>query len=99
MMTMTEKTVEYSPTSRALEVKSFAAGIERLAAHIEIGQEQNATKEQIADAEKAALALLRNAPLVIRAIRSLEGFADEFAQNVTGRRDDIMTSMFGPDTE
>lgn len=95
---MTEKTIVYTPTLRALEVKSFAAGIETLAAQIEIGQEQDATKEQIADAEKAALALLRNAPIAIRAIRSLEGFADEFAQNATGRRDEIMTSMFGPDT-
>jgi hypothetical protein len=83
---------------RALELKGFAAGVETLAAQIEAGQAKDATKEEIADAEQAALALLRNSPIAVRAIRSLEGYADEFAQRATDRRDEIMTSMFGPDT-
>jgi hypothetical protein len=98
MDSMTEKTIVYTPTLRALEVKSFAEGVQLLAEQIESGQAKDATKEQIADAEKAALALLRNAPLAIRAIRGLEGFADEFAQHATDRRDEIMTALYGPDT-
>lgn len=95
---MTDEPIEYTPTLRALEVKSFAEGVQMLAEQIEAGQAKDATKEQIADAERAALSLLRNAPIALRAIRGLEDFADEFTQRGTQRRDEIMTSMFGPDT-
>jgi hypothetical protein len=95
---MTEKTIVFTPRLRALELKGFAAGVETLAAQIEAGQAKDATKEEIADAEQAALALLRNSPIAIRAIRSLEGYADEFAQLATDRRDEIMTTLYGPDT-
>lgn len=87
-----------SPMLTALELKSFAAGVERLAAQLEAGQADDATKEQLVSAEQAALALLRNAPLAVRAIRRLEGYADEIASSAAERRDGIMTSMFGPDT-
>ncbi len=95
---MTEKTTEATPTLLALELRGFAAGVESLAAQIEIGSAEDATKEQHADAERAALSLLRNAPLAIRAIRRLEGFAESTTERATKNRDDIMTSMFGPDT-
>lgn len=87
-----------TPKLTALELKSFAAGVERLAAQIEAGQADDASKEQLADAENAALALLRNAPLAVRAIRRLEGYAEETTELATRKRDEIMTSMFGPDT-
>lgn len=87
-----------SPMLTALELKSFAAGVERLAAQLEAGQADDASKEQLVSAEQAALALLRNAPLAVRAIRRLEGYADEIASSAAERRDGIMTSMFGPDT-
>ncbi len=96
---MTEKTIEVTPTLLALELKGFAAGVQTLAEQIETGSAKEATKEQLVDAENAALALLRNAPLAIRAIRRLEGFAEATAERATKKRDDIMTSMFGPDTE
>lgn len=95
---MTEQTIKFTPKLRALELKGFAEGVQLLAEQIEAGQAADATKEQIADAEQAALALLRNSPIAVRAIRSLEDFADEFAQRAIERRDEIMTSMFGPDT-
>lgn len=96
---MTEKnTTEPTPTLLALELRGFAAGVESLAAQIEIGSMEDATKEQRVDAENAALALLRNAPLAVRAIRRLEGFAETTAERAVKNRDDIMTSMFGPDT-
>jgi hypothetical protein len=106
-MTKTSNTAESTPKVRALELKGFAEGVQRLVEHIEAGQRVDTSKERLTPAEKAtlagaeqaALALLRNAPLAIRAIRGLEGFADEYAQVATGRRDEIMTSMFGPDDE
>lgn len=97
MMTDTGKH-KATPTLTALELKGFAAGVERLAAQIQIGQADDATKEQLADAENAALALLRNAPLAVSAIHRLERYADEVATSAAERRDGIMTSMFGPDT-
>jgi hypothetical protein len=96
---MTEKnTPEPTPTLLALELRGFAAGVESLAAQLEIGNMKDATKEQRHAAENAALALLRNAPLAIRSIRRLEGFAEATAERATKNRDAIMTSMFGPDT-
>ena len=96
-MTETNGNHAATPTLTALELKGFAAGVERLAAQIEAGRADDATKEQLADAENAALALLRNAPLAVRAIRRLEGYADEVTTSAAERRDDIMSSMFGPD--
>lgn len=87
-----------TPTIAALELKGFAEGVQLLAKQIETGQAPDATKDQLVDAESAALALLRNAPLAIKAIRRLEDFADRTTENATKRRDEIMTSMFGPDT-
>lgn len=87
-----------TPTLTALELKGFAAGVERLAAQIETAQAEDATKEQRAIAEQAALAVLRNGPIAVRAIRRLESYAEEITDKATDRRDDIMTSMFGPDT-
>lgn len=87
-----------TPKLTALELKGFAEGVQVLAEQIETGQAEDATKDQIADAEQAALALLRNAPLAVRSIRRLEGYADEIASSAAERRDGIMTSMFGPDT-
>lgn len=95
---MTDTQPLITPTLLALELKGFAAGVERLAAQIQTGQAADATKEQLVDAENAALALLRNAPLAVRSIRRLEGFADDVARSAAERRDGIMTSMFGPDT-
>jgi hypothetical protein len=100
MMNMT-----ITPKTAAAELKGFADAVQRLVQQIEAGQAVDTTKERLmpaekanlAGAEQAALSLLRNAPIAIRAIRSLEGFADEFAQDANSRRDDIMTSMFGPD--
>jgi hypothetical protein len=97
---MTEKnTPEPTPTLLALELRGFASGVQGLATQIEIGNMKDATKEQRADAENAALALLRNAPLAIRSIRRLESFAEATAERAAKNRDKIMTSMFGPDTE
>jgi hypothetical protein len=96
---MTEKTTKATPTLLALELRGFAAGVEALAAQIEIGDTEDATKEQRVDAENAAHALLRNAPLAVRAIRRLEGYAEATTERAAQQRDDIMTSMFGPDTE
>lgn len=96
---MTEKTIEVTPTLLALELRGLAEGMQALAEQLETGSVKDATKEQRVDAENAALALLRNAPLAVRAIRRLEGFADETARQATKNRDKIMTSMFGPDTE
>lgn len=96
---MKEKQLEATPTLLALELKGFAEGVQALAAQLEIGSMKDATKEQRVDAENAALALLRNAPIAVIAIRGLEGFADETARQATKNRDKIMTSMFGPDTE
>lgn len=87
-----------TPLLTAVELKGFAEGVERLAAQIEIGRAADATKEQLADAENAALALLRNAPLAVRSIRRLEGYAEEITERAAGRRDSIMSTMFGPDT-
>lgn len=95
-----------APQLRALELKGFAEGVQRLVEQIEAGQRVDTTKAQLmpaekanlAGAEQAALALLRNSPIAVRAIRSLEGYADEYMQQATARRDEIMTSMFGPDT-
>lgn len=94
---MTDKT-KATPKTAALELKGFAEGVQLLAEQIETGQAKAATKDQLVDAENAALALLRNAPLAVRAIRRLEDFADEVAKTATDRRDEIMTSMFGPDS-
>lgn len=96
---MTEKTIEVTPTLLALELRGLAEGMQALAEQLETGSAKDATKEQLVDAENAALALLRNAPLAVRAIRRLEGFADETTRQATKNRDKIMTSMFGPDTE
>jgi hypothetical protein len=61
-------------------------------------QETTAPQLRALELKQAALALLRNSPIAVRAIRSLEGYADEYMQQATARRDEIMTSMFGPDT-
>lgn len=97
-MTDTQSMYVATPKLTALELKGFAEGVQLLAEQLEGGYAHNPTKEQLADAEQAALALLRNAPLAIRAIRRLENYADEIANSATERRDGIMTSMFGPDT-
>lgn len=88
-----------TPKTLALELKGFAEGVQLLVDQLEGGYAHAPTKEQLAAAENAALALLRNAPLAIRTIRRLEGYADEIARSAAERRDGIMTSMFGPDTE
>ena len=106
MTNMTQETTAITPKLAALELKGFAEGVQRLVEQIEAGQAVDTTKAKLtpvekanlAGAEQAALALLRNAPIAIRSIRRLEGFADECAQQSTERRDEIMTSMFGPDT-
>lgn len=95
---MKEKQLEATPTLLALELKGFAEGVQALATQLEIGGMKDATKEQRVDAENAALALLRNAPLAVRSIRRLEGFAEAAAERAAENRDKIMTSMFGPDT-
>lgn len=95
---MKEKQLEATPTLLALELKGFAEGVQALAAQLEIGSMKDATKEQRVDAENAALALLRNAPIAVIAIRRLEGFAEAAAERAAENRDKIMTSMFGPDT-
>ncbi len=97
-MTDTKAAHVATPKLTALELKGFAEGVQLLAEQIEGGYAHNPTKEQLADAEQAALALLRNAPLAVRAIRRLEGYADDIASSAAARRDGIMTSMFGPDT-
>lgn len=96
---MTETTPVITPRIAALELKGFAEGVQVLADQLEGAYANEPTKEQFAEAEQAALALLRNAPLAVRAIRRLEGYADEIASDAAKRRDGIMTSMFGPDTE
>lgn len=96
-MTDTDNTVA-TPKTLALELKGFAEGVQLLVDQLEGGYAHEPTKEQLASAENAALSLLRNAPLAIRTIRRLEGYADEIARSATERRDGIMTSMFGPDT-
>jgi hypothetical protein len=96
-MTKTPNTVESTPTLEALELRGFAEGVQTLAALIETGQDEDATKEQITAAEQAAQSVLRNAPSAVRIIRRLEGFADQAVERATARRDVIMTSMFGPD--
>jgi hypothetical protein len=98
MDSMTEQTVDITPTLTALELKGFAEGVQTLAKQLEAGQAKDVTKEQLAAAEQAALAVLRNAPLAVRSIRRLEGFAEEIAEKAAERRDGIMTAMFGPDT-
>lgn len=97
-MTDTQPLPLVTPKLAALELKGFAEGVQLLAEQLEGGYANEPTKEQLADAEQAALALLRNAPLAVRAIRRLEGFAEETAERATKKRDEIMTSMFGPDT-
>lgn len=88
----------HEPTLLALELKGFATGVQALAVHLETGHATDATKEQSADAEKAAYAFLRNAPIAVRAIRRLEGIAEDTVMRAAKNRDEIMTSMFGPDT-
>lgn len=104
---MTETTHVVTPQQVALELKGFAEGVQVLVETIDnaaasVALEENERtpedREKIVRAENAALALLRNAPLAVRAIRRLEGFADEVASSAAERRDGIMTSMFGPDT-
>lgn len=95
---MTDTQPLVTPKLAALELKGFAEGVQVLADQLEDGYANEPTKEQLADAEQAALALLRNAPLAVRSIRRLEGFADDVARSAAERRDGIMTSMFGPDT-
>lgn len=89
----------HEPTLLAIELKGFAQGVQALAEHLVTGHAADATKEQRADAEKAALAFLRNAPLAVRSIRRLEGIAEDTVMRAAQNRDDIMTSIFGPDTE
>lgn len=86
-----------TPTLTALELKGFAEGVQKLAEQIETGQAEEVTKEQLAEAEHAALAVLRNAPLAVRAIRRLESCAEEITEKANGRRDVLMSSFFGPD--
>lgn len=95
---MTETKHESTPTLLALELKGFAEGVQALAAQLEIGNMKDATKEQRVDAENAAHALLRNAPIAVSAIRRLEDFAESATELAARNRDKIMTSMFGPDT-
>ena len=95
---MTDTQPLVTPKLAALELKGFAEGVQLLAEQLEGGYANEPKKEQLADAEQAALALLRNAPLAVRAIRRLEGFAEETAERAVKKRDEIMTSMFGPDT-
>jgi hypothetical protein len=95
---MTEKTITFTPTVTALELKGFAEGVQTLAKQIEAVHAQDATKEQRVAAEQAALALLRNSPIAHVSLRRLERFAQDVVDTSTSRRDDIMTSMFGPDT-
>jgi hypothetical protein len=101
---MNDKTAEIAkhsatPKLSALELASFAEGVQMLAEQIEGGFAHSPTKEQLVDAEQAALALLRNAPLAVRAIRRLEGYAEDIVNSAATRRDEIMTAMWGPDTE
>jgi hypothetical protein len=99
MMTMTEQMIVFTPTVTALELKGFAEGVQALAEQIEAVQAEDVTKEQRVVAEQAALALLRNSPIAHVSLRRLERFAQDVVDMSTSRRDDIMTSMFGPDTE
>jgi hypothetical protein len=104
---MTETTKVVTPKLAALELKGFAEGIQVLVETIDNAAAAEATpehkrtpedRERLVRAENAALALLRNAPLAVRSIRRLEGFAEATAERATKNRDKIMTSMFGPDT-
>jgi len=97
-MTMTEQTIG-SPVVIALALRGLTDGIQTLSAQIEAGQAKDATKEQRAEAEQAAQVLLRNSPLAVAALHKLERFAEATTEAASARRDDIMTSMFGPDTE
>lgn len=97
-MTETKGRHVLTPPLAALELKSFAEGVQMLVEQLEAGSAKKATKEQRTAAEQAALAILRNSPNALRAIRKLEGCAHEVIMTATDRRDEIMTSMFGPDT-
>lgn len=98
-----DKTAELSkwidPEVLALEVKSFADGLQHLVKSIVVGQAPGATKDQINDAEQAANALLRNATAAIRSVRLLETVAEDVAEQASKRRDSLMNAVFGPDEE
>lgn len=87
-----------TPQTLALELKGFAQGLEAVAMQLETGLAHEATKEQRVEAEQAAQTLMRNAPLAVRSIHRLEDFAERMIERNSERRDEIMTSMFGPDT-
>ena len=86
-----------TPTLTALELKSFAEGVQKLAEQIEAGQADDATREQQFDALTAANAVLRNVPLVKRTLRALEGYAYEIVETASERSADAMTAFFGAD--
>ena len=88
-----------TPTLAALELKSFADGVQKLAEQIEAGQAEGASREQQFDALVAANAVLRNAPLVKSTIRRLEGYAYEIVETESERSADAMTAFFGADDE
>jgi hypothetical protein len=94
---MAEQSPPLTPAVMAASLRGFADGVQALARMIERGQADHATKEQRDDAENAARAVLRNAPDAIRTIRRLEGAAQEVVTEAEQHRDEIMTSMFGPD--
>lgn len=95
---MTDKG-KYSATPKltALELKGFAEGVQRLAEHIEAGQADDATAEQVTAAASASQALLRNAPIARFALRRLEAYAQEFVDKREGRQAELMISIFGHD--
>lgn len=97
-MTETNGKHAATPMLTALELKSFAAGVERLAAQIEAGQHEDATDEQKEVATVASRALLRNSPLARTALRRLETAAQEFVALAENRQAEAMASFFGPDT-
>lgn len=86
-----------TPKLTTIELKGCVEGMQRLVEMIERGQRNDATRSEKADAVQAAHTLLRSAPLTVKLIRKLEGYAEEVANTATGRRDDIMTNLFGPD--
>lgn len=95
---MTETKHEPTPTLLALELKGFAEGVQKLAKQLEVGQLDEATREQRFAALTAANAVLRNVPLVKQTLHRLEGCAYEIVETESERSEDAMTAFFGPDT-
>lgn len=88
----------HGPRVLALGINGFAEGARRLAEKMHTGTKPGATPEEQAAAETAAHAFLRHAPAAMRSIARLELIAEDITKTATGRRDEIMTSIFGPDT-